>query len=67
MNRFREAGGRMIDVSPLYGLSEVNVGEVTRRLDMTNDLFITNKVWATGEYLGDCSQATRQFEQEFIS
>jgi len=63
MSRFRDAGGRMIDVSPLYGMSEVNVGEFASTLGITNNLFIANKVWATGEYLGDRSQATRQFEQ----
>jgi diketogulonate reductase-like aldo/keto reductase len=60
---FWEAGGRMIDVSPLYGLSEVNVGEFATALGVTDDLFITNKVWATGEYLGDRTQAEKQFEQ----
>lgn len=63
MQRFRENGGRMIDVSPLYGMSEVNVGEFAAALGMTDDLFITNKIWATGEYLGDDSQALRQLEQ----
>lgn len=63
MRRFWEAGGRLIDVSPLYGMSEMNVGEFARALGIANNLFITNKVWATGEYLGDRSQAQRQFEQ----
>ncbi len=63
MRRFWDAGGRLVDVSPLYGMSEVNVSEFARTLGLTNDLFITNKTWATGEYLGDPSQAQRQFEQ----
>ncbi|MBW4580270.1 MAG: aldo/keto reductase [Tildeniella nuda ZEHNDER 1965/U140] len=63
MQRFWEAGGRMIDVSPLYGMSEVNVGEFAKVLGMTTNLFIANKVWATGEFLGDRSQAQRQFDQ----
>jgi diketogulonate reductase-like aldo/keto reductase len=63
MRRFWDAGGRLIDVSPLYGMSEVNVSEFARTLGLTNDLFITNKIWATGEYLGDPSQAQRQLEQ----
>lgn len=63
MRRFREAGGRLVDVSPLYGMSEVNVGEFARALGMTDDLIITNKIWATGEYLGDRTQAQRQLEQ----
>jgi len=63
MRRFWEGGGRMIDVSPLYGMSEVNVGEFASALGITNDLFITSKIWATGQYLGDRSQAMQQFEQ----
>ncbi|KAM3096576.1 aldo/keto reductase [Phormidesmis sp. 146-12] len=63
MRRFWDAGGRVVDTSLLYGMSEVNVGEFARTLGLTNDLFIANKTWATGEYLGDRSQAQRQFEQ----
>jgi diketogulonate reductase-like aldo/keto reductase len=63
MRRFWDAGGRVVDTSLLYGMSEVNVGEFARTLDLTNDLFIADKTWATGEYLGDRSQAQRQLEQ----
>lgn len=63
MRRFWEGGGRMIDVSPLYGMSELNVGEFAKAIGITNKLFITNKIWATGEYLGDRSQAQRQFDR----
>lgn len=63
MGRFWERGGRMIDVSPLYGMSEVNVGKFTKALGLTDELFIANKIWATGDYLGDRSHAQRQFEQ----
>jgi diketogulonate reductase-like aldo/keto reductase len=63
MRRFWDGGGRMIDVSPLYGMSEVNVGKFATTLGITDELFITNKIWATGEYLGDQSQALRQLEQ----
>jgi diketogulonate reductase-like aldo/keto reductase len=63
MQRFRDAGGGVIDVSPLYGLSEVMVGDIARAIGITKDLFIANKIWATGEFLGDRSQAQRQLEQ----
>lgn len=63
MRRFWQGGGQMIDVSPLYGMSEINVGEFAAALNITDDLFITNKIWATGEYLGDDSHALRQLEQ----
>jgi diketogulonate reductase-like aldo/keto reductase len=63
MRRFWEEGGRTIDVSPLYGMSEANVGEFAQQLGIGNDLFIANKIWATGQYLGDRSQAQSQFER----
>ena len=63
MRRFWDAGGRVVDTSLLYGMSEANVGEFARTLGLTNDLFIANKTWATGEYLGDRRQAQRQLEQ----
>jgi aryl-alcohol dehydrogenase-like predicted oxidoreductase len=63
MRRFWEAGGQIIDVSPLYGMSEQNIGEFAPALGMTDQLFVANKIWATGQYLGDHSQAMQQFEQ----
>jgi diketogulonate reductase-like aldo/keto reductase len=63
MQNFWNAGGRMIDVSPLYGMSEANVGAFAQKLSITNEMFIANKIWATGKYLGDRSQAQSQFEQ----
>lgn len=63
MRRFYEGGGRVVDTSPLYGLAEVSVGHFATALGITKDLFITNKIWATGEYLSDNSQAMRQLEQ----
>jgi hypothetical protein len=63
MQSFWDNNGRMIDVSPLYGMSEANVGEFAQKLGINNDMFIANKIWATGKYLGDRSQAQSQFEQ----
>jgi diketogulonate reductase-like aldo/keto reductase len=63
VRRFWEGGGRVIDTSPLYGLSEVSVGDFATALGIARDLFITNKTWATGEWLGDKSQALRQLTQ----
>ena len=63
LRQFQASGGQMIDVSPLYGLSEVNVGEFARTLGMTNNVLIVNKVWATGGFLGDRSHAQKQFDQ----
>lgn len=63
LHRFHQGGGRVVDTSPLYGLAEVNVGDLAQDLGVTDTLFLTNKTWATGEYLGDPSHARRQLEQ----
>ncbi len=49
---FYNAGGRVIDSSPMYGRSEQTIGEITRDLNITRDLFLTTKVWTTGEQEG---------------
>ena len=54
--RFWAAGGRVFDTSPLYGMAEVNVGQFASKLDINDKIFVSNKVWATGEYLGDDRQ-----------
>ena len=63
LKRFYEGGGRVVDTSPLYGMSEVSVGDFATSLGITKNLFITNKTWATGEWLGDDSQALAQLKQ----
>jgi len=60
---FFDGGGRVVDTSPLYGMAEVSIGDFATDLGITNDLFIANKIWATGEWLGDTSQAERQLRQ----
>jgi diketogulonate reductase-like aldo/keto reductase len=59
---FWEAGGRMFDTSPLYGMSEVNLGDFASALGISGDMFITNKIWSTGDYLADDSHAERSLE-----
>jgi diketogulonate reductase-like aldo/keto reductase len=61
--RYFEGGGRVIDTSPLYGTGEVSVGAFLAALGANNDVFISNKIWSTGEYLGDESHALRSLEQ----
>ena len=63
MRRHWEGGGRVFDTSPLYGMSEVNVGHFATALGITNEMFIANKIWSTGEFLGDDSHARRSLEQ----
>lgn len=63
IRRFHEAGGRVIDTSPLYGMSEVSVGDFAFELGIADDLFITNKTWTTGEWLSDNNHSEAQFQR----
>lgn len=63
MKRFWDGGGRVIDTSPLYGTGEISVGDFGTALGVTDKMFITNKIWSTGEFLGDDSHARRSLEQ----
>lgn len=56
-------GGGVIDTSPLYGSAEVSVGAILSEMPEAQDVFLANKVWSTGEYLGDTSHATASLEQ----
>lgn len=62
MRRFYEHGGRVVDTSPLYGESEVNVGQLSNDLGLTDRLFFTDKMWVTGDYLTDNSHARRSLD-----
>jgi len=61
--RYVEAGGRVIDTSPLYGSAEVSVGQFMGEFGGADDLFLANKIWSTGAYLGDESHAEESFRQ----
>jgi diketogulonate reductase-like aldo/keto reductase len=45
MRAFFEAGGRMIDSSPMYGSSQDVIGEGLARLGLPKPLFSAEKVW----------------------
>src|ERR1700721_332464 len=49
-------GGRVFDTSPLYGMAEVNVGQFASALRINDKMFVSNKLWATGEFLADDRQ-----------
>jgi diketogulonate reductase-like aldo/keto reductase len=63
VRRFWQAGGRVIDTSPLYGTGETNIGDFATALGVGDRLFFANKIWSTGEYLGDDSHVRRSLEQ----
>ena len=61
--RYVAAGGCVVDTSPLYGSAEVSVGQFMGEYAGSEGMFLANKVWATGEYLGDESHAEESFRQ----
>jgi diketogulonate reductase-like aldo/keto reductase len=65
IKRFWEGGGRVIDTSPLYGTGEISVGDFATGMGINDRIFITNKIWSTGEFLADDSHARRSLEQSF--
>jgi diketogulonate reductase-like aldo/keto reductase len=63
IKRFWEGGGRVIDTSPLYGTGEISIGDFATSLGINNEIFVTNKIWSTGEFLADDSHARRSLDQ----
>jgi diketogulonate reductase-like aldo/keto reductase len=49
---FHQAGGRVVDSSPMYGKSEDLVGRLSTRAGLNADLFIATKVWTNGRDAG---------------
>ena len=47
-----EAGGCVVDSSPMYGRAEVVVGELVAAADLRSRLFLASKVWTTGRDAG---------------
>ncbi len=58
-----EGGARVIDSSPLYGTAEFNIGAFASELGITDDAFMSNKIWSTGEFVNDDSHAWRSLQQ----
>ena len=52
LEAFVEAGGRVVDSSPMYGRAEVVVGELAAAPPMRSRLFLASKVWITGHDAG---------------
>jgi diketogulonate reductase-like aldo/keto reductase len=53
-------GGTLIDSSPMYGLSESVVGELTAGSELENQFFYATKVWTDGKEAG-----IRQMNESF--
>ena len=55
--------GGVVDTSPLYGSAEVSLGAIMSEMPEARDIFVANKIWSTGDYLGDTSHATASLDQ----
>jgi aryl-alcohol dehydrogenase-like predicted oxidoreductase len=53
LQRFLEAGGRVIDSSPMYGRAEQVVGELLAELGQQSKPFLATKVWTSGKAAGE--------------
>ena len=47
-----DAGGRMIDSSPMYGRAEAVVGTLLKEMGARDKAFLATKVWTSGERAG---------------
>jgi diketogulonate reductase-like aldo/keto reductase len=47
-----EIGGTVVDSSPMYGLAEKTLGNLSTELNLNSKLFIATKVWTTGKENG---------------
>ncbi len=57
LRSFLEAGGRVIDSSPMYGRSEAVTGVLLARLPGAPRPFLATKVWTSGRAAGDAQIA----------
>jgi diketogulonate reductase-like aldo/keto reductase len=52
LKAFADAGGLVVDSSPMYGRSEKVIGQLAAELGIANKLWFATKVWTTGERAG---------------
>ena len=52
LRAFLEAGGRLVDSSPMYGAAEELIGEEYARIGKPAGLFSATKVWTVGQLAG---------------
>ena len=52
LNLFLEAGGTLIDSSPMYGKSETIIGQLLNKIDPNIKTFLATKVWTNGKQNG---------------
>jgi diketogulonate reductase-like aldo/keto reductase len=52
LRRLVDAGGRMIDTSPMYGRAEAVTGDLVAELGLRPRVFLATKVWTSGKEQG---------------
>jgi len=52
MRGFVAGGARVVDSSPMYGLAEARVGDLSNALKLRDQLFLATKVWTSGRDAG---------------
>ena len=57
LRAFVQAGGRVVDSSPMYGAAESVLGELSAKLKLRERLFMATKVWTRGR-----AEGARQME-----
>src|SRR5687767_14819626 len=60
LSTFVQAGGRVVDSSPMYGAAEAVLGELSAELGLRQKLFMATKVWTRGR-----EEGIRQMETSF--
>ncbi len=60
LSLFAQAGGRVIDSSPMYGSSETVTGDLLAEAGLAGKRFVATKVWTNGR-----DEGIRQMEQSF--
>lgn len=58
LKAFHDAGGRLVDTSPMYGRAEEVVGTLAAGAGLADRLFIATKVWTTGRDEGIAQMRT---------
>jgi diketogulonate reductase-like aldo/keto reductase len=63
-----DAGGSMIDSSPMYGRSEGVVGDLLHRMQARDEAFLATKVWIRGEESGvkQMNESFRRFRADVV-
>jgi diketogulonate reductase-like aldo/keto reductase len=64
LRAFFEAGGRVVDSSPMYGSSQSVVGEGLARLAAQRQVFAADKVWTSGDGAAQAEASRRHWQVE---